>query len=168
MGAIRISNAIYQHTNGCVPSQAQLVISKKRSGTYTKAISENTMKQIIQLLQGTNHVPSTILICMLRNVFPPSVPITSQDLVKIRLKAKQMLKQNHTALTMSDTIMMKSNKVDFSSPSLDNDASSFIDAATLNAREIMQEALSSPDQRWKVQIYLEKLAQKDEGFTYHM
>ncbi len=166
--AVGISDANYMHSNGCKPSQSQLVISRKRSGTYTSAITENMMMQIIQLLQGTNHVPSTILRCMLRTVYPASVPITAQDIVNIRMKAKQMLKKNPSGLTKDDNISVSATTVDFNSESLDNDATNIIDGATLNAREILMDALSSADQRWKVESYLEMLTSKDDGFTYRI
>jgi hypothetical protein len=50
----------------------------------------------------------------------------------------------------------------------DGDDTPFLDLATKHAREILQEALSSDENKWKVQVYMEKLASKDTGFAYHI
>lgn len=33
--AVRITSGSYRHTDGCFPSQSQLIVDKKRGGTYT-------------------------------------------------------------------------------------------------------------------------------------
>ena len=49
-----------------------------------------------------------------------------------------------------------------------NNDSPYLDLATKHAREILREALSSDENKWKVQVYMEKLASKEPGFSYHI
>ena len=88
--AVRITNASFLHTNGCQPSVAQIQVLRKRNGHFTVQVSKQKMWDVIQLLNGGNHVPSHLLRYMLQQVFPKSVVFDSQLLTNFRLKAKRL------------------------------------------------------------------------------
>ena len=166
--AVRITEVSFLHTNGCQPSIGQIQVMRKRNGHFTAQLSKQKMWDIIQLLNA-GHVPSNLLRWMLQQILPQSVVFDSQLLTNIRLKAKRLgpacavesmdispgaLRQLSTATTA----MMLGDGA--------NDSVPFLDLATKHAREILQEALSSDENKWKVQVYMEKLASKDAGFSY--
>jgi predicted metal-binding protein len=59
--AVRITKASFLHTNGCQPSVAQIQVMRKRNGHFTVQVSKQKMWDVIQLLNGGNHVPSHLL-----------------------------------------------------------------------------------------------------------
>ncbi|KAI2495957.1 hypothetical protein MHU86_18567 [Fragilaria crotonensis] len=159
--AVRITNASFLHTHGCQPSVAQVQVMRKRNGHFTVQVSKQKMWDIIQLLNA-GHVPSRLLRYMLQQVLPQSVVFDSQLLTNFRLKAKRL--GPTCAMESIDTspAALELSNSNFT----DSDDTPFLDLATKHAREILQEALSSDENKWKVQVYMEKLASKDVGFSY--
>ena len=121
--------------------------------------------EVVQVLNGGNHVPSHLLQYMLQQVFPKSVVLDAQLLTNFRLKAKRLgptcaIK----SMDISLAALQELRNLNFA----DGDETPFLDLATKHACEILQEALMSNENNWKVQVYIDKLASKDTGFAYHI
>jgi hypothetical protein len=164
--AVRITNASFLHTNGCQPSVAQIQVLRKRNGHFTVQISKQKMWDVIQLLNGGNHVPSHFLRYMLQQVFPRSVVLDAQFLTNFGLKAKRL--GPTCAIESMDISPAALCELSRNTNFAGCDDTPFLDLATKHAREILQEALLTDEHKWKVQVYMEKLASKDRGFAYHI
>ncbi|KAI2495287.1 hypothetical protein MHU86_19225 [Fragilaria crotonensis] len=166
--AVRITVVSFLHTNGCQPSIGQIQVMRKRNGHFTAQLSKQKMWDIIQLLNA-GHVPSHILRWMLQQILPQSVVFDSQLLTNVRLKAKRL--GPTCAVESMDISQNALQQLSTSTGTVmgdDANDSPFLDLATKHARQILQEALSSDENKWKVQVYMEKLASKDAGFSYHI
>ena len=92
VGSVRITEgSFYRHTNGCFPSQSQLIADKRRSGAYENEIQKEKMESIISILQHGRNVPCSIMRDMMRPLYPSSVTITAQMVTCMRLKVNRVL-----------------------------------------------------------------------------
>jgi hypothetical protein len=93
-GSVRISEgSSYRHTNGCFPSQSQLIVDKKSSGNYQDKVKHDALKDIIAVLKPGRHVDCALLRDMMRPLYPPTIGITAQDVWNLRCKVKKLLLQ---------------------------------------------------------------------------
>jgi hypothetical protein len=91
-GSVRITaGSHYRHTSGCFPSQCQLIVDKKSSGTYQDKVKHDALKDIIAVLKPGRPVSCTLLRDMMRPLYPPTIAITAQDVWNMRLKVKKLL-----------------------------------------------------------------------------
>ena len=96
--SIRITSMILNHTNGCTPSKQQLRVARRRSGTYTRAIPMNALKEVINLLGEKERLPHHFVRKILKPYLPgdwnmDSVAICN-FLVKCRIFKQEMETRN--------------------------------------------------------------------------
>lgn len=92
--AVRITKGSkYRHDNGCYPCTEQLVADSKSSGLYTRRLCEDQLSSVINLVQMGEIVPAKAMRTLLRPLFPPSIPITSQLISNVKFKVQRMLKK---------------------------------------------------------------------------
>mmetsp|Transcript_10775 Transcript_10775/g.15867 ORF Transcript_10775/g.15867 Transcript_10775/m.15867 type:complete len:299 (+) Transcript_10775:53-949(+) len=92
--AVRITKGSkYRHDNGCYPCVEQLVSDSKSSGLYTRRLCEDQLSTVIKLVQMGEIVPAKAMRTLLRPLFPPSIPITSQLISNVKFKVQRMLKK---------------------------------------------------------------------------
>ena len=90
--AVRITErSSYRHTNGCFPSQCQLIVDKKSSGAYQQDHSKEALSAIIAILRPGRRVPCAILRDMMRPLYPDAVALTAQNVFNMRLKVQHLL-----------------------------------------------------------------------------
>jgi len=151
--AIRITdNSNYLHSNGCLPSQHQLMSDKRSAGVYMKNLLEPQLHTILQLVE-MRQAPALILRNLLRPLFPESYPIDSVVLSNVRYKARAILEKRQLNPQVS-TIASPSEHLELgkfvealasgvTSPSpLDQLPPAFIDIASRHANELLSEILN--------------------------
>jgi hypothetical protein len=177
--AIRITdNSNYLHSNGCLPSQHQLMSDKRSAGVYMKNLLEPQLHTILQLVE-MRQAPALILRNLLRPLFPESYPIDSVVLSNVRYKARAILDNRKMNPHRESTIASPSESLELgqfveaiasgvTSPSpLDELPPAFIDIASRHANELLSEILNEGiKDAVLIERYLEALHQKDPGFTY--
>jgi hypothetical protein len=91
-GSVRITEgSSYRHTKGCFPSQCQLIVDKKSSGSYQDKVKHDALKDIIALLKPGRPVSCSLLRDMMRPLYPSTYSTTAQDVWNMRLKVKKLL-----------------------------------------------------------------------------
>jgi hypothetical protein len=85
------SSSVYKHDNGCLPSRAQLVVEKRKSGSYTKSVNEVKIKTILVVLGTNMTVPTGLLRELIRPLFPHGHSLDYQLLFNFRLRAQGVL-----------------------------------------------------------------------------
>jgi hypothetical protein len=59
---IRISGSCtYKHDQGCCPSRSQLVVEKRKGGSYTRSVKSRQIMTILTLLKTGEKVPATTM-----------------------------------------------------------------------------------------------------------
>ena len=100
---IRITdNSNYAHSNGCLPSQNQLMSDKKSAGVYMKNLLEPQLHTILQLVE-MRQAPALVLRNLLRPLFPESFPIDSVVISNVRYKARSILAKRKSSTNKEDS-----------------------------------------------------------------
>jgi hypothetical protein len=93
--AIRITtNSNYLHSNGCLPSQHQLMSGKRSAGVYMKNLLEPQLHTILQLVE-MRVAPALVLRNLLRPLFPESYAIDASVISNVRYKARAILEKRN-------------------------------------------------------------------------
>jgi hypothetical protein len=123
-GSVRITEGSnYRHTNGCFPSQCQLIVDQRSSGYYQdkqqvhhdakqKHDARNAIIAVIDASASASAgsgsgsgrptpVSCSLLREMMRPLYPPTMDITAQDVWNMRLKVKRTLLLRQKAITIS-------------------------------------------------------------------
>ena len=101
--AIQITdNSNYAHSNGCLPSQNQLMSDKKSAGVYMKNLLEPQLHTILQLVE-MRQAPALVLRNLLRPLFPESSPIDSVVISNGRYKARSILAKRKSSTNKEDS-----------------------------------------------------------------
>jgi hypothetical protein len=101
--AIRITdNSNYAHSNGCLPSQNQVMSDKKSAGVYMKTFLVPQLHTIIQLVE-MRQAPALVLRNLLCPLFPESFPIDSVVISNVRYKARSILAKRKSTTNKEDS-----------------------------------------------------------------
>lgn len=164
-GSVRITDgSVYTHSNGCTPSQAQLISDKRSTGKYTKDLQASHLATIANVIKSKSRVSAPLLRDLMRPLYPESVPISAQDLSNMRFRIRKLIKEGKSALIGIDS---QTQDYCINGSNLDEKAE-FLDDATRHVLSTLRETLNSEDSSDAVLMenLLETLHRKDPGFTY--
>jgi len=152
------------HTNGCSPSKQQLRVARRRSGTYTRAIPMNALKDVINLLGEKERLPYRFVRKILKPYLPgdwnmDSVAICN-FLVKCRIFKQEMEKRNDRLIIEKELPgwiqMANTDPVDF------------VSKASRVAAEMLRETMNNRTEMWQAEQFLQNLKKVDRGFDYRI
>ena len=182
-GEVSIKSFIYEHTDGCLPSQQQLQFCCSRSGKYSSKIPLGVYWQLCSQIKRNpkKFVASSSIRAALSGSFPTGYNITKQDIFNTRLRCKRMMKKFNTCtdyINFEQTLDSDSHflKMIESDKTLENDeATELINELfdqMFNKNQCDQSNSSGDDEdedgHMKFQDYLQLLASKAKGFQYRV
>jgi hypothetical protein len=181
-GSVRITEgSSYRHTKGCFPSQSQLIVDKKSSGSYQDMVKHDALKDIMAVLKPGRPVSCSLLREMMRPLYPSTYSTTAQDVWNMRLKVKKLLftaesstidtSQGISNATAEYLLPPRDGEVvsgDNEFVSLDELPAEFLPVASELATEILKVALRCGNDAAVIEAYLQDLHDKDPSFTYRI
>ena len=168
---IRITNAKYKHTNGCIPSADSLVASQKKSGYYTR-LNKMELRSIYYHLTSGLPVSTSQLRMTLSKILPSRARLTSKDIWNIRVSAKRFRNSIHSQESFDKDIVpiIESISKSYNHNSLDNQLTDLVDQSVLESKKLFEETLrESIDHhysRFMVGRFMAKLKSVDPSFKY--
>jgi hypothetical protein len=160
---VRITSLSLLHTNGCLPSLAQLTVTKKRSGTATRSIQMRRMRNCCRIFCESGHIPYRHVRNQLKGLFPDTWIMDTKTitnfLVKCRLHKKEILEGCAFTIDENEPGWMKV---------VGADNSDHISRATRIAADLLQESMSKSSRVTEVQEYLNSLKTHDKGFDFRI
>jgi hypothetical protein len=167
--AIKITKSTNcSHSNGCLPSRAQLVVEKRKAGTFTTAIHESQIKSILSVMSTGVRVPVSMMREMMKPLFPEGTSLDSKLIFNFRLKIKRMLAKGSIDLA-SHTVTEEDEAQLLSTADLDIEESpEFFTESLRQFQELLQEAMLDRNDIQQITTYLNSLAACDPTFTYRI
>lgn len=167
--AVRITKSSnFYHSNGCLPSRAQLCVEKRKAGTFTVAVHESQIKVILSVMATGTKVPIPMLRQMMKPLFPDGTSLDSKLIFNFRLKIKRMLDKGSIDLS-SHTVTEEDEAQLLSLEDLDNQQTpEFLTEAFKQFQELLQESLLDQNDLQQIITYLDSLVACDESFTYRI
>jgi hypothetical protein len=173
--SVRITaGSSYRHTNGCFPSQCQLIVDKKSSGSYQDKVKLDALKDILAVLKPGRPVNCQLLREMMRPLYPKTIAITAQDVWNMRLKVKKLLFEAESSTLDTSQGISDSTaenllpRGDNEFVSLDELPAEFLPVASELATEILKVALLCGNDAAVIEAYLQKLHVADPNFTFRI
>ena len=161
---VKITSVSYRHTNGCIPTANELVVTRKHNGAYIQMISQEKLFEVIQLMDAPGKLHPATLRELLKPCFPKLAPITAKDLYNIRLKAKRLAPR----LKSSGQLQLATDSYNFTLKGIDDDDAIAVDQASRNASEMLALSLQESSSGWQLAHYLRKLREADSTFTFRI
>ena len=147
--AVRITDASFLHTHDCKPCVGQIQVMRNRNGHF-----------------NAGYVPSNLLQYMLQQILPRlSVVFDAQLLTNVRLKTRRLGPScDVESMDVSPEALQELSTTTTTTMRLGdaNNDPPYLDLATKYAREILREALSSDENKWKSKCTWRNLHQKKQ------
>ena len=131
--SVKITKANFMHGGGCLPSQQQLVLDRKRSGTHDVTVKEETLKQLVNLVLKNKNIPARIMRNHMKPLYPAGFDITATDICNMKMKINHAVEKNQGSSLLTPTIkayLTNHEKDSLQSSSLDAQDPEFLDLAT--------------------------------------
>ena len=161
---LRITSFSLDHTNGCTPSKQQLRLSRRRSGSYTRNIPMNALKERVLLLGDRERVPYSLVRKLLKPFFPDDWVMDSASICNFLVKCryfKQELERRNDTLSISKDVpgwIQMAN----------TDPADFVSKASRYASEMLMDTIHNPGNVWEAEQVMKELKRIDPGFDYRI
>jgi hypothetical protein len=168
-GAVRITpGSSYRHTNGCFPSQSQLIVDKKRAGAYQAQLNDGSLLSLMEVLRSGRPVPCAVLREMMRPLYPPSMAIYAKEVGNMRQKVNQLWTKQGDAMTLTNDSVIGSTSENPGLASADSFPAEYLSLANQCASDLLKIALNTGTDSAVIEAYFKELRASDPDFTYRI
>ena len=180
---VYITEASYQHTNGCSPSTEQYTAQMIAGGRYTKSIDmREGLQALLNMMRYNPNVDAITIRNVLKEKLPASVPVEAPLIANVRERLKKMLAQQGRAddenrkmmaqLTTEEAAKLMDDATADAAGNkfcgLDLDNPEYVGVATDKLRVLLREALNQGKEMDQILSLLQRTKEVDPGFDYRV
>ena len=155
------------HSNGCEPSNDQLVQTRTRAGDYTKYYAF-VMQDLMKMSDVGRYVSSNTIRELITRVLPNRKPVNKRDICNVRIRMKLLIREIKASGKNPETFNYNASIRNSLTRSKDHKSEDYLETALIVAKEVFNDYLLDEGNRVKVIAMLQRLSEIDKGFTFNV
>ena len=162
---VKITNINAMHCKECLLTKHELQAVLRRGGELSK-FQSGGIATVVNAVNSDPKFPASSIRTVLRPHLPPGLELTPSDVCNFRIwcrKNAHKLQEQGEAITFNPTEIGTTLK----QWSRDDNPPSMAEAGGI-LRDVLGSLLADSSNMWKVEAYLRKLKEKDDGFDYRI